>query len=391
MKRTSLIAGALSLALLAGCGAGADPDDLAYQTVGVPQDGQFFTVNGVEVTAGQYMFSLLNSVDQWGITVDDDWTQVLGEGEDAITINEFVKEDSMEIAKLHVILKQKADELGYTISEEEEADLQEAYQKYVEAMGGADKVAAWLSDYCSNEAEFLEFNRAMLYSQGILQKLTEAGELEVTDADVDTYIEESGYYAAKHILISTRHTNSDGSYEEFTQEERNAALEEAKALRAQIVAADDVAAEFDRVMNERSDDGRDAEGNLGAPDGYQMVRPGQMVTPFEEGALALAEGEISEPVQSPFGYHIIQRIPVDREQAAFMCQQENYKFNKLMVQWLDEAEVVTTKAFDQLDAKAVVAKRDEILAARAAAEATPAPGQAPETSAQPEVSAAPAE
>ena len=393
MKRTSLIAGAMTLALLAGCGAGigADPDDLAYQTVGVPSDGQFYTVNGEEVTAGQFMFSLLNSVDQWGLTVDDDWSQVLGEGEDASTVSDFIKDDAMQITKLHVILKQKADELGYVISEDEETDFQETYQKYVDAMGGTEAVVDWLIDYCSTEAEFLEFNRAVLYSQGIMEKLTEAGELETTDADVDAFLEKNGYYAAKHILISTRHTKEDGSYEEFTQDERNEALEEAKALRAQIVGAEDVQAEFDKVMNERSDDGRDAEGNLGMPDGYQMIQPGQMVSPFEEGALALAEGEISEPVQSVFGYHIIQRIPVDREQAAAMCQQQNYKFNDLMVQWLDEAEVVTTKAFDELDPKAAVEKRKEILDARAAAEATSAPSAVPETSAQPENSSAPQE
>jgi peptidyl-prolyl cis-trans isomerase C len=76
------------------------------------------------------------------------------------------------------------------------------------------------------------------------------------------------------------------------------ALAKAQELRKRLQAG----ADFAQIAKEESDDaGSGANGgSLGE------FRHGTMVGPFDEAAGALPLGEISEPVKTPYGYHLIQ-------------------------------------------------------------------------------------
>lgn len=61
---------------------------------------------------------------------------------------------------------------------------------------------------------------------------------------------------------------------------------------------------FGKLAKESSIDTGSAkrDGNLG------YFTKGMMVKPFEEAAFKLEIGQVSEPVKSEFGYHIIKRM-----------------------------------------------------------------------------------
>ena len=49
------------------------------------------------------------------------------------------------------------------------------------------------------------------------------------------------------------------------------------------------------------------------PDGYYFTKDDSYVQEFKDASFALEENAISEPVKTDYGYHIIQRLPIDDE------------------------------------------------------------------------------
>lgn len=383
MKRFSikLLTGVLTLSLLAGCGgktvpsavdpdSAADPEDLVYQIIGVGRDETLLTIDGAPVKAETYLFWLANSIEtmkQYGMLADDAaWEESYGDG----TMADAAKADALETTKLYQVMENKAAERGVTLTQEQEDEVNEQIESIIEQSGGEEEFLAQLEAMCISKEGFMALNRVYYLNLGVEEKLEAAGELSATDAEVEDYITENGIYAAKHILLSTRRQLEDGTYEDFSDEEKAQVLTQAQELRKQLSDAGDSEELFDELMNQYSEDGRDGDGNLYAPDGYTLVYENQMVPEFEEGAKALKEGEVSDPIQTSYGYHIILRIPVDRAEARKDCEGDA-KFGQMTQQWMDEAEIVTTEAYDNLDPKAFYEKLQELIAARMADSAKP--------------------
>lgn len=105
--------------------------------------------------------------------------------------------------------------------------------------------------------------------------------------------------AARHILLATPRGDT-------TPAKVDSVRRKAVALRAQVTPAT-----FADVAQKNSQDPGSARrgGDLG------VFQKGQMVAPFEQALMALKPGQISQPVRTPFGWHIIYRPTYDEVKA----------------------------------------------------------------------------
>jgi peptidyl-prolyl cis-trans isomerase D len=140
---------------------------------------------------------------------------------------------------------------------------------------------------------------------------------------------------ARHILVAIDDDTDEGE-----------ALEEAQVLAERVKGGEDFAA----VAREASDDSGSAE--LGGD--LDWVEQGMMVAPFEEALFSMEEGEISDPVLSPFGYHVIKLEEIRSgdvrtyEQARADLEIE-YRNRKAEDLYYDRAERLAELAFESPD------------------------------------------
>ena len=89
-------------------------------------------------------------------------------------------------------------------------------------------------------------------------------------------------------------------YPKLTDAHKNEIIARLNKIKEDILAGES----FESQARIYSDDpGSAANGGL-----YTNIAKGKMVKPFEAAALNLQEGELSEPVESEFGYHLIQLV-----------------------------------------------------------------------------------
>ena len=115
-----------------------------------------------------------------------------------------------------------------------------------------------------------------------------------------------GLLSARHILIGFKNANVPA-----TQDEKDSLKKKADMVRAQVTAAN-----FAAMADKYSSDPTAKQNH-----GYMGVfRRGMMVPQFSNATANLKPGEISQPVETQYGYHIIQRTPYAEAQKEFSAQ-----------------------------------------------------------------------
>ena len=143
---------------------------------------------------------------------------------------------------------------------------------------------------------------------------------DIDDKKIKAYFDENkaaydgSERRASHVLVDTREMKTDA---ELAQ-----ALEKIKKIKAEVDSGKD----FAEVAKQHSDcPSKDKGGDLSF-----FKRKGQMVEPFAAAAFALKVGQVSDPVKTPFGYHIIKVTEIKNGTAVkFDDVKQNIKQNMM--------------------------------------------------------------
>jgi parvulin-like peptidyl-prolyl isomerase len=141
-----------------------------------------------------------------------------------------------------------------------------------------------------------------LVQRGILDASARADGVVVSQQQIDDrYTADYGEYHARHILITPKPIG-DAADAASTADATAAA--KARAVADQLKQAPNDQALWRSLAAQYSDDpgSKDSGGDLG------FVGKGQFVKEFEEAVRGMQIGQVTDPVKSQYGYHIIQLI-----------------------------------------------------------------------------------
>jgi len=266
-------------------------------------------------------------------------------------LDEQVKAANIQISEADLLAEMKK-----TGEQQQPPITLEQFQATVEAQGG-------------NFAEVKEeFRKGMAYRKVVAAQWD--GKTNVTDADAKQYydshtkdFETAEQVRASHILISTKpkDPNSDPN------QAKTAAKTKIDALLKQVKEGGD----FAELAKKNSDCPSSANGgDLG------LFARGSMVKPFEDVAFALKANEISDVIETEFGYHIIKvtehndasTVPFEEAKAGITEQLTNQKKNEIVRAYIQSLKE---------KAKIVYATVPAAPAAPAPTPMTPVPAPAP--------------
>ena len=307
-------------------------DDTETETASVPQldfealyashdaDEVVMTMDGEDVTWEEYFYWLYYS----GVQVNNYINQMAANmsaygmnvtwddaaDDTGISFKDYVVQLAEEnIRQIHSIKK---------FSAENDVTLTEDNLKAIEEQRKTDMV-----NLCGEEVsdeEFAEFLKSTYYLpikvyddmneinylyQNCFAKLYGEDGEKLSDEKAEAYLKDSGYMNAAHILFMTVDPSTGEALDDETIAEKKALVDKFAAELAGITDTEKLQERFAEIKDEYCED----TGKEAYPDGY-IFTPGTMVTEFEDTVNALEDYQVSEPVESRYGYHIIMRLPL---------------------------------------------------------------------------------
>lgn len=330
MKKSikTIIAATMGMLLLAGCGGSQLSNNSVAKINNYEVTKEYFEKSVAKI-AEDNGFSMLYGEDVWDLEI-----------EPGITFRQKFSEQMLDIIITQELVYQDAQNKDLVASDEEVDD---EYNKYMEVVKKEADYEAFLKENGIDEAFIKEHLLKSLtytkYSDAIM------AEIEVSDDEIQAHYDankDTGFtnnqVKASHILISTR----DDADQPLSDEQKAEKLKLAEDILTRAKKGEDFAA----LAREYSDD--PGSGEKGGDLGY--FSPGMMVPEFNDKAFSMQVGEISDIVETQFGYHIIyltdkinEVVSLDQVREEVRSQLKFEKYSEEMQKLRESAKIVVNE------------------------------------------------
>ena len=264
--------------VLGGCG-GKETDTKVILYTGFKKD-EVFRIETMSCMLPEVMVYLTNTQDQYENAFGSQiWQTNLGDVSLEDNIKETVLAQLAQIKTMNLLAQRH----GVQLDEEELALTEEAADTYYSSLN-------------QTEREVMQVDRkviAQLYAEFALAN--KVYEYIIKDINPEISDDEARTITVQHILIRTYVQDGTGKKIEFSDKDKKEAYERAKEI---LALAREEGADFEELVLNYS------EGDKG---NYSFGK-GETDPAFEEAAFNLGKGEISDIIETRYGYHIIKCI-----------------------------------------------------------------------------------
>lgn len=266
------------LLFLSGCGK-QEADIKVVLTTGF-QKNEIFRIETMSCTLPEIMVFLTNAQNQYESMYGKEiWETDLN----GVTLEENVKETVLaQLAQIKT-MNLLAARHGVVLEEEEQQLVKEAAAAYFQSLNDVEK------EHMRVTEELIQ----SLYGEYALAN--KVYEYIIKDINPEISDDEARTITVQHILIKTYALDGTGKKIEFTESAKEDAYERAEQI---LKLARDEDGDFESLIMQYSEDEK----------GTYSFGKGEMETTFEEAAFNLETGEISNIVETSYGYHIIKCI-----------------------------------------------------------------------------------
>lgn len=277
-------------------------------------DEVVMTVGGSEITWGDYFYYLTSNIsyvsNQLSYFGAIDWTMTLDE-EGKVTISDMVNDMSAE--SIHQILcaTEFAEQNGVGLTAEQQTELDKYIQASIVSCCGEGATEEDFNQYLADmhlPRSVFDMNLRWNYlDNNCFNALYGENGSNVSDEDAMAYVAEKGYVHANHILFMCVDMTTGEALDEAAKAEKLAKAEALVKELRECGSTEELLALYAQRKQELDED----TGKTYYPDGYFFNADTSFVQEFKDAGAALAEYEVSDPVESSYGYHVMLRLPIE--------------------------------------------------------------------------------